>query len=81
MKDREGTRRLPLEPMLPWIEEQVAVHGNIEAAARALGVSPRRVDDWVKRRSASVTLDVADRALCNADWPQRLYEFWPELAA
>lgn len=79
MTDGEGRRKLNVAPMLDWLDEQLAEHGSVDAASRALGVSARKIDGWAKRTDPLISLDLADRALCNADWPQRLYEFWPEL--
>lgn len=78
-RDREGTRKLPVRPMLPWLLERIDEFGDKPTAADALNVSARRLYAWTKGESTAIHLDVADRMFCAAGDPQLLYVFWPEL--
>ena len=77
--DREGTRRLPVGPMVPWLLEQVERHGGKGVAAEALGVSERRIYEWTTGATKTIQLDSADRAFCHAGEPTLLRELYPFL--
>lgn len=78
--DAEPAVRLPVGPFQEWVLEQLGhFDGCVTTLSAALEVDPRMVYAWLHEGRGTVSLDVADRALCRAGESGRLGELWPEL--
>ena len=82
--DREGRRRLAIEPWRQWMLDQISdldlrgVEHPLAELAQQLGVHDRVVYAWLHERP-TVQLDAVDEALCQFGDPQALRDLYPEL--
>ena len=68
--------RLPLDPLATRVQAFVDKHAEPNADGRLmtervlayLGLDTRRYNEWVNRRGATVSLELADRVLTRAGW-------------
>ena len=88
--DRERCPLLPVEPIRRWLLEDLGVppvtapksqenEGKVKAVAEWLHIDSRQIHRWRSGEAETTSLDMLDRAFCDAGIPWMLRELFPSL--
>lgn len=78
MKEKKIPNYLPVAPMLPWIQERIALE-TVEGFALRCNVSSRRFNEIINGRAKMMSFQNIDKML-TSEGSRTIIDFFPEYA-